>query len=416
MYPRHLFIILGAIVGVLFVVVIVQLLQPSEVPSPGFENTTKDGLSKMLSILKEYEDILESYDDDDTLPEGNYYDNFEEYELQNIYVPEDESSYPKPDDTRYLSTELNILSTIQYVVNATKSMSLYCIGYSEGETCRFLFQKKWVELYLSDDDILYINYYVHLTSNFLYERDEWINYEIYLYKIDDIAHIDAGINSYNILTGFNNETAYYLKDQTYLKSYTVYGEESYQYRYLDLETRDSLSMSYDGHQTETTYYNYDDEIYMSFNDSEPMIGFEYQVFLDREDLFYYSSETEYLRYNLWYVTGWDTLQRETSDEYTLFINNISYPDIVARVSDFPTITPYMYLQMNPSDMTETSVNLTDYGLESTITLEDIQSARIFYFGTLNDILASQGLSKQDSSNYHIIASYIINRDDSDQIS
>lgn len=410
MYPRTLFIILGSIISVLLLVLLIKLLQSPDISDPVFENTSQDRLTKIMHEVNKYKDILDEYEVDSSL-----LSDYPEYVEESIYEPSDESKYLPSDDTRLIFLQEGVLHSIQYVLDITSDMSLHCINYTEGDTCRFFFQKKWIEIQYSDNDEIYINYYIHHKTDFLIDRDEWVNYEMYLYTIDEKAYVDIGVNRYNLLTDYMSEEAHYFKDQTYLKSYYVQGEEGYQYQYLNLDTYDTLQYSYNGMVAESSYYIAETETHMTFNDTDPFIGFEYQVFRDGEDHFQYDTNTAYLRYNLWHVTGWTSLEQQPNEDYLLFKDEIPYQDIQTHVSAFPTITPYMYLQLDTSEMTESVVDLSTYQLETDVTIEDILGVRVFYFGEFNSILAEHELTKRNSTNREIISSYMLNRDDSNRI-
>ena len=391
-------------------IIIYDAVKPLEENSY-FENTEKDSLNSIIEKVNEYKTIIESFDYFDS-PSYDY----DEHTLKSSYTRSEMDQFQKKDDIIGMYPSTYPMYSIEYILDEVNDMNLRCIGYDEGEQCKFLFERKWIELHMEGDQI-YINYYRRHKNSFIQDRDEWENFEIYMNMVDNKLVMTVGFNTYNMLNNYLSEQTIYFVEGEYIEHYIrgMYG--NYIYDYINYENGDYFHYNGLGSDIEITHYNSEESSFVNYNDLIEVSDFEYHYYEDSHDVFFMRYSTNTLRFDFTYVDGWDNLSRTTDDWYSIYNEGeIVTNELSVYISDYLSITPYLFVEVEDNPLTEDLVNLSRYNLVSNFELSDILEVKSYYENNISEVLEVFGLSNNYINNESYFDDKIINEDDGSLIS
>ena len=402
------FIVFSISMIVLLIVLIVVEANRPPIPNDVFENTSRDSLSEIKQTIKEYVDVLE----DVTFYQG-YSVNSTEYNLEPVFYPDDITREKRNNDRQDIELSYFPGGTILHVLKSVSGSLLGCVGCQEGERCKFLLGKKWVELSMEGDQV-YINYYAHHKSNFLYPRDEWSNYEIYLNKVDGKVEMIVGDNNYDVYTGYWSELTYYYLEDTYLEVYNGEIGSNLELEHMNYETSEYFHFVDSFEKMEISHYNPETNVLVTY-DLLDQDAFIYQLFEEEHNVFFYNASTHFMRYDLSSVSGWSSIKQVNNDWYDVYQGNTFVDsDIGVFISTIGQLRASLFLQPE-GPFTENMVNLSYYGLSYDISLQDIMDTKAYYDDHYEEIMARFNIALQRNENYAYFNSRKFNHDDSDII-
>lgn len=401
------YFVLSALI-LLTIVSIVLFVTRKPEPNPYFENTSLDSSNDMVDKIEEYYKIIkkESFWNDSR---GTFYDGELEYE----YSKEQVDQFPGYNQYRSMYDPMTQMSQILVVLKDATRLETSCLVYREGTKCKLFLRKKWIEVSM-EDDAIFINYYTHITSNFLITRDEWINYEVLMDMVHDKLDVKIGINTYDLLSGYEDEVMFHYRQDAFLDLYqgSDYGNARYFHRELSNQsffTYESIS-----NQIKITHFDVESGTYVVYNNQDDT-AFEYQKLDGYESIFYYREDPLLYRYNMKYITGWDTI-KQRSDEYYNVYQNDQFVDVDLLVlvsKNGPTA--YLYLDTDNMIITEDKVSLEYYQLFFDVSVTEINLIKEYYANNFEDVLVSVGLTGNVLENKILIQQKMMNEDDSDYI-
>lgn len=377
------------------------------------DNTSKDNKRFIIDKIDEYATFNE-------VTEQLHDDSLDDVAISDYYVPTDFFNYQKKDSSNVeleYSNHYDAFSTLGFLINYINVLEEFDYDlYYELPEFRAMLK---VTL---NGDVVSLDYYQYFEELNIASRQYFI-----LKEVDEQLFMERYSTTYDIdsesillkqkLTvyeGSHIETVEYIpKTMTYTYIYNSYENQEY-FKYKGFfddvgdYTRETIEYYIPDHNSYVSYDIKDDEledyIIKVFKDGHRVLKYDVNIFSSKD------TETD-LTWNLLSVDGWT----QVSNEGLLYLSsNLTMSDYhtTIQLSGYGKVSAEKEIV---GDITNEDISLENYGLNSDISLSDLEDARLAFVDSYITTIEEYGFLVSNEFNFVFIENYFLSYDDNSKM-
>lgn len=365
------------------------------------------------SEVNELVESITEFIDYNKLVDKIHDESLDDVEISNLYVKDDFFNYPNKVDTNVeleYTTHYNAFSTLEFIVELIESIDEFNYdSYYQIDEFSSMISVARVE------GVIRIDYYQYFEDLDMVSRQNFVlkykEDKIYMERFATTLDLDTDTvllhQKLSVHEDSNIETIEFIPETlTYTYIYNSYEDQEYfKYKgFFDDQgeyTRETVEMYL---ESESAFVSYDikdnkfeDYRVKVFEDGHRVLKYDVNIFNSKE------TETEFT-WNLLSVDNWVQVVNSggenflyhatgtTMDDYNISIQRDGYGKVIAY-------------KMITGEVNDTDVSLNDYKLESNITLEQLEKARLAYIDVVDSKVSERGFILSNPVNKTIISVY-----------
>ncbi len=366
---------------------------------------------------------IERYTTYNEVTDALHDEKLDDVELSEYYVKDDFFNYMNKStynvELEY-STHFDAFSSLDYI-----SKYLETINEFNYDNYYDLVDYNAMLKVTSIDKVITIDYYQYFEDLDIAIRQYYVlkelNQKLYMEKYSTTLDLKSDTvllkQKLSVHEGSHIEQVEYIpKTMTYTYIYNSFENQQY-FKYKGFfddygdYTRETVELYLHEHNSFVSYDIKDNELedyrVKVFDNGHRVLKYDVNIFSKKD------TESE-LTWNLLSVDGWTQLVNN-SGEYQLFLSagrTLDDYDLSIQRNGYGKIIAY---KMITGDIVESDISLNNYGLESNVTLDDLEAARLAFISTYTEKVLHFGFLVSNPVNKTFIENYFISYDNNGKL-